>query len=154
MLRSVIDIDGSRRMAHRPTMNDVAKTAGVSLKTVSRGVNGETTGAPVLAPRGRAGVASLASRPPPGGSLLRRNDRRTGTIGVLLEDVSNPFSAALHRAVEDEARGRGSQGVTGSLDEDPDRERMLAAEFAQRQTDGLILAPTGDDQSYLAGLGG
>jgi len=141
-------------MAHRPTMNDVAKTAGVSLKTVSRVVNGETTVAPDLAARVRAAVDSLDYRPHLGASLLRRNDRRTGTIGVLLEDVSNPFSAALHRAVEDEARARGIQVLTGSLDEDPDRERMLAAEFAQRQTDGLILAPTGDDQSYLAGLGG
>jgi LacI family transcriptional regulator len=141
-------------MAHRPTMNDVARTAGVSLKTVSRVVNGEPTVAPVLAARVRAAVESLDYRPHLGASMLRRNDRRTRTIGVLLEDVTNPFSAALHRAVEDEARARGVHVLTGSLDEDPDRERELASAFAQRQTDGLILAPTGDDQSYLAGLSG
>jgi LacI family transcriptional regulator len=59
----------------------------------------------------------------------------------------------VHRAVEDEARVRGIHVLTGSLDEDPGRERELAAAFAQRQTDGLIIAPTGSDQSYLAGLG-
>jgi len=141
-------------MAHRPTMNDVARTAGVSLKTVSRVVNGETTVAADLAARVHDAVASLDYRPHLGASLLRRNDRRTRTIGVLLEDVANPFSAALHRAIEDAARARGIQVLTGSLDEDPGRERELAAAFAQRQADGLILAPAGGDQSYLAGLGG
>lgn len=140
-------------MVQRPTMNDVARTAGVSLKTVSRVVNGEPSVAPDLAARVRAAVARLDYRPHLGASMLRRNDRRTRTIGVLLEDVSNPFSAAVHRAVEDEARVRGIHVLTGSLDEDPGRERELAAAFAQRQTDGLIIAPTGSDQSYLAGLG-
>ncbi len=139
-------------MAQRPTMNDVARTAGVSLKTVSRVVNGEPTVAPDLAARVRAAVASLDYRPHLGASMLRRNDRRTRTIGVLLEDVSNPFSAAVHRAVEDEARARGIYVLTGSLDEDPARERELADAFAQRQTDGLIIAPTAADQGYLTGL--
>jgi LacI family transcriptional regulator len=150
----VIDIDGSRQMAQRPTMHDVARTAGVSLKTVSRVVNGEPTVGSDLAARVRAAVASLDYRPHLGASMLRRNDRRTRTIGVLLPDVSNPFSAAVHRAVEDEARGRGLHVLTGSLDEDPRRERDLAGAFAQRQTDGLILAPAGDDQAYLAAFAG
>ena len=74
----------------------------------------------------------------------------TRTIGVLLEDVSNPFSAALHRAVSDEAGTRGIQVLAGSLDDDPRRERELAAAFAERQTDGLILAPTAADQAHLS----
>ena len=140
-------------MAQRPTMNDVARTAGVSLKTVSRVVNGETTVAPDLAARVRAAVTSLGYRPHLGATMLRRNDRRTKTIGVLLEDVSNPFSAAVHRAVEDEARRRGIYVLTGSLEEDPQRERDLAGAFAQRQADGLIIAPTAADQVYLVALG-
>jgi LacI family transcriptional regulator len=144
MLRSVINIDGGGCVTpQRPTMNDVARTAGVSLKTVSRVVNGETTVAPDLVARVHAAVESLDYRPHLGASMLRRNDRSTRTIGVLLDDVSHPFSAALHRAVEDEARARGVHVLTGSLDHDPVRERELAAAFAERQTDGLILAPTG-----------
>ncbi|WP_250028938.1 LacI family DNA-binding transcriptional regulator [Paractinoplanes maris] len=133
----------------RPTMNDVARTAGVSLKTVSRVVNGETTVAPDLAAKVRAAVESLDYRPHLGASMLRRNDRRTRTIGVLLDDVSHPFSAALHRAVEDQARARGIHVLTGSLDQDPVREQALATAFAERQTDGLILAPTGGDLAHL-----
>jgi LacI family transcriptional regulator len=130
-------------------MNDVARTAGVSLKTVSRVINGETTVAPHLAERVRAAVDTLHYRPHLGASMLRRNDRRTRTIGVLLEDVGNPFSAALHRAVEDEALAHGVHVLVGSVDENPQRERDLARAFAERHADGLIVAPAGDDQSYL-----
>lgn len=154
MLRSVINIDGYRRMTQRPTMNDVARTAGVSLKTVSRVVNGETTVAPDLAARVRAAVTLLDYRPHLGASMLRRNDRRTRTIGVLLEDVSNPFSAAVHRAVADRAHARGIHVLTGNLNEDPRREQELAAAFAGWQADGLIIAPTAPDQGYLEAFGG
>jgi LacI family transcriptional regulator len=134
-------------------MRDVARSAGVSLKTVSRVVNGETTVAPDLAARVRAAVESLNYRPHIGASMLRRNDRRSRTIGVLIQDVSNPFSAAVLRAVEDVAHRRDVHVLTGSLDEDPRRERDLTRAFAQRQADGLVLAPTESDQRYLGSLG-
>lgn len=131
-------------------MNDVARAAGVSLKTVSRVVNGEANVSSDLAERVHAAVEELHYRPNIGASALRRSDRRTGTIGMLLEDVGNPFSSSLHRAVEDEARLRGVQVLTGSLDEEPQRERELARVFTMRRTDGLIVAPASSDQSYLA----
>ncbi|MEU4156419.1 LacI family DNA-binding transcriptional regulator [Actinoplanes sp. NPDC026670] len=130
-------------------MNDVARAAGVSLKTVSRVVNGVQSVNPVLAEQVREAIEALNYRPDIGASTLRRSDRRTGTIALLLEDVSNPFSSALHRAVEDEARTRGVQVLTGSLDEDPQRERELARAFTMRRADGLIIVPASDDQSYL-----
>ncbi|BEL04275.1 LacI family DNA-binding transcriptional regulator [Actinoplanes sichuanensis] len=130
-------------------MNDVARAAGVSLKTVSRVVNGVQTVDPTLAAQVRSAIEALNYRPDMGASTLRRSDRRTGTIALLLEDVSNPFSSALHRAVEDEARTRGVQVLTGSLDEDPQRERELARAFTMRRADGLIIAPASTDQSYL-----
>jgi LacI family transcriptional regulator len=72
------------------------------------------------------------------------------TIGVLIEDVSHPFSAALHRAVSDEAGARGVQVLVGSVE--GDRERLLAAVLAGWRTDGLILAPTATDQGHLSGF--
>jgi LacI family transcriptional regulator len=131
-------------------MNDVARHAGVSLKTVSRVVNGESTVSADLAARVHAAVETLHYRPNIGASLLRRADRRTRTIGVLLQDVGNPFSSLVHRAVEDEAWARGVQVLTGSHDEDQQRERELARVFTMRRADGLILAPASSDQGYLA----
>jgi LacI family transcriptional regulator len=74
----------------------------------------------------------------------------SATIALLLEDVSNPFFSALHRSVEDVAERRGVLAFAGSSDEDPARERELAQAFLARGVDGLIVAPTGGDQSYLA----
>src|SRR5437879_13638921 len=56
-------------------------------------------------------------------SSLRRSDGRSATIGVVLEDVSNPFASALHRSIEDVAVRRGVLVFAGSSDEDEDRER-------------------------------
>lgn len=134
----------------RPTMRDVAARAGVSFKTVSRVVNGEPGVSPALVARVRRAVQELDFRPNAGARVLRRTDRRTASIALLLEDVANPFSAALARAVEDEAVPRGVMVFSASLDEDPDRERALVEEFCGRHADGLLIAPAGADQSYLA----
>jgi len=131
-------------------MRDVAALAGVALKTVSRVFNDVPSVDPELARRTREAAAKLGYRPNLTASSLRRLDGRTATIGLLLEDVANPFSAALHRAVEDVARARGSLVLTGSLDEDPDRERELVNTLLDRQVDGLIVVPAGDDHSYFA----
>ena len=133
----------------RPTMRDVAALAGVAIKTVSRVMNGEPSVAPELAARVRNAADMLGYRPNLTASSLRRRDRRSATIGLLLEDVSNPFSAALLRSIEDEARERGVELLIGSLDEDSDRERELAQTLIDRQVDGLIMVPASRDQSYL-----
>jgi LacI family transcriptional regulator len=131
-------------------MRDVAALARVSLKTVSRVINGETTVAPELAARVHRAASALDYRPNLTARSLRSNNGRTRTIGVLLEDVANPFSSALHRAVEDVASSRGVAVFAGSVDEDPQRERELALALTARRVDGLIIVPAGDDQSYLA----
>jgi LacI family transcriptional regulator len=133
----------------RPTMRDVAALADVSLKTVSRVINGETTVAPELAERVRRAAARLDYRPNLTASSLRRTDGKTRTVGLLLEDVSNPFSATLYRAVENVAAQRGVQVLAASLDEDPDRERELVMSLIARRVDGFIIVPAGNDQSYL-----
>lgn len=131
-------------------MRDVARLADVSFKTVSRVVNDESGVSPVLEQRVRRAIAQLDFRPNAGARNLRRSDQRTGSIGLLLDDVSNPFSAAVARAVEDEAVPRGVVVFSASLDEDPARERALARQFGARHVDGLLLAPAGADQSHLA----
>ncbi|HEX4671164.1 MAG TPA: LacI family DNA-binding transcriptional regulator [Solirubrobacteraceae bacterium] len=134
----------------RPTMRDVAALARVSLKTVSRVINGESTVDPELAARVHRAATTLDYRPNLTARSLRSSDGRTRTIGVVLENVGNPFSSALHRAVEDIARSRGVAVFAGSVDEDPRRERDIALALIARRVDGLIIVPAGDDQSYLA----
>jgi LacI family transcriptional regulator len=132
-----------------PTMRDVAALAGVSVKTVSRVVNQEPGVSPGLATRVLDAVRLLDYRQNLTASSLRRSDQKSATIGLLLEDVGNPFSSALHRAVEDVARRRGTLVFAGSNDEDPDRERELLLALVARQVDGLIAVPADHDQGEL-----
>ena len=134
----------------RPTLRDVAARAGVSFKTVSRVVNDEPGVSPALTDRVRQAIDELAFRPNVGARVLRRADPRTGSIGLLLDDVANPFCAGVARAVEDVILPRGLVVFAASTDDDPERERRLAATFAARRADGLILMPVGEDQSHLA----
>ena len=94
-------------------MRDVAALAGVSLKTVSRVVNRESGVRPEMADRVRQAADQLDYRPDFTASNLRRADRRTGTIGLLVEDVGNEFSATVHAGVEQAARERGVAVLTG-----------------------------------------
>ena len=142
-------LQASSSLAGRATMRDVAALAGVSLKTVSRVVNGAPTVDPDLAARVRRAAAQLNYRHNMTASNLRRGDRRSFMIGLMLEDVSNPYSSSIYRAVEDVARERGVGLLAGSLDEDPARERELAASLVARRVDGLIIVPAGRDHSYL-----
>jgi LacI family transcriptional regulator len=129
-------------------MNDVARLAGVSLKTVSRVVNGEAGVHPGTAQRVLAAIDQLGFRRNLGARNLRRGSS-TGTIGVLLEDVANPFYSMLTRAVEEVARQYGRHVLTGSSDENPERERELALEFCARRVDGLLVVPAGLRHGYL-----
>jgi len=120
-------------------MRDVGALAGVSLKTVSRVINRDPTVSTEIVGRVNRAVELLGYRPNLAATSLRRADRKTATIGLLLEDVANPFSSALHRAIEDEARERDMLVFAGSSDEDPGREREVLAAFVSHQVDGLIV---------------
>jgi LacI family transcriptional regulator len=130
-------------------MLDVAALAGVGLKTVSRVVNGEPNVSPGLEAKVRRAIEQLNYRRDVNASMLRRLGKKTQTIGLVLEDVANPFSSALHRAIEDSARARHVLVFAGSCDEDPQRERELIGSFRDRRVDGIIVVPASGDHTYL-----
>ncbi len=129
-------------------MRDVAALAGVSLSTVSRVVNGGGVDAD-LALRVRTAVELLGYRQNLAASALRRADRASASLGLVFEDVANPFFSAIHRGVEEVVRARGFLTFAGSSDEEPERERELVDSFAARGVDGLLVVPTTADHSYL-----
>jgi LacI family transcriptional regulator len=133
----------------RPTMKDVAALAGVGIKTVSRVFNDVPSVAPELVDRVRSAADKLGYRPNLHAASLRRAGGRTQTIGLLLEDVGNPFSSAVHRAVEDHARDHEVMVLAASLDEDAQRERELTRRLIDRRVDGLIVMPAGSDHRYV-----
>src|ERR671939_1464255 len=139
----------------RPTMRDVAALAGVGIKTVSRVFNDVPSVAPELVDRVRSAADKLGYRPNLHAASLRRAGGRTQTIGLLLEDVGNPFSSAVHRAVEDHAREHGVLVLAASLDEDAQRERELTRRLIDRRGDGVVvMTPRSHPPGGLAGQGG
>jgi LacI family transcriptional regulator len=144
-----VDDGGASGNGRRPTMREVAAVAGVSLSTVSRAINADPKVDPKLAERVRDAVTMLGYRRDVTATTLRRADRLSASIGLVFDDVANPFHAALHRGIEDVARGRGVLAFAGSSDEDAARERDLVQAFLSRRVDGLIIVPAGPDHSYL-----
>ncbi len=134
----------------RATMRDVAALAGVSLKTVSRVVNHEAGVSADLREKVERAVERLDYTHNLTASNLRRSHGRTGVVGALVQDVSNSFSVALLRSLEDAARERHCVVLAASIDEETERERSLVADLVARRVDGLILMPSTSDQSYLA----
>jgi LacI family transcriptional regulator len=136
------------RPARRATMRDVAGLARVSVATVSRVVNGEEVRSD-LAARVSDAIVVLGYRRDLTASTLRRSDRLSASIGLVIEDVSNPFFSAVHRGLEDVARSHATLTFVGSSDDEPARERELVEAFGARGVDGLVIVPCTGDQSYL-----
>jgi LacI family transcriptional regulator len=127
-------------------MKDVAEEAGVSLKTVSRVVNGEAGVGTATAERVTAAIGRLG---------FRRNDvarslrGASSMLGLVIEDVANPFYSTIARAVEDVASREGYVVITASSEENAERERGLVTTLLSRQVEGLLLVPAARDHAYL-----
>ncbi|MEO6510324.1 MAG: LacI family DNA-binding transcriptional regulator, partial [Nocardioides sp.] len=129
-------------------MNDVARAAGVSLKTVSRVVNGEPGVTESTAERVNAALATLRFRRNDIASSLRHK-LTSSSIGLITKDLANPFYATLARAVGEVAREHGFIVMSGSSDESEERERAILTAFLGRRVDGLIVVPTGGSHAFL-----
>jgi LacI family transcriptional regulator len=132
----------------RPTMLDVARHAGVSLKTVSRVVNNEPAVGQARIDRVLAAIAELGFRR---NDIARnlRSGRVNATIGLLIEEMANPFYATIASVAAEIAAAHQTLLITASSEEDPGRERDLLLDFAQRRVDGLLIVPAGRDHSFL-----
>ncbi len=133
----------------RPTVRDVAKVAGVSFKTVSRVINGESGVRPETAERVMAAVRDLGFRR----NVIAADFARGGSrnqIGLVIDDISNPFWARLTRAIEDVAVANGRQVIIASSDFEPPREHRIIESLIAQRLGGLLIVPVGRDHSYLA----
>jgi LacI family transcriptional regulator len=130
-------------------MREVAALSGTSLKTVSRVFNSVPTVDPILRDQVLKAAKKLNYIPNMTAGSLRRTNGKTNTIGILLEDIANPFSSALYRIYEDFAAENGYILLAGSLDENPERELDLVNLFISRRVDGILIAPSGSDHAYL-----
>ncbi|WP_440709018.1 LacI family DNA-binding transcriptional regulator [Herbiconiux sp. YIM B11900] len=140
-------------MPKPPTMNDVAAAAGVSLKTVSRHVNGATNIDPELAARIAAAIVTLGYRHNLAAASIRPG-RSAKVIGLVISDLANPYWAMLARAVERELSASGYLLMTVSSEEDAERHRLLVDRLVAQRVDGLIVSPPRHDTTGWAAAAG
>ncbi|MER6925620.1 LacI family DNA-binding transcriptional regulator [Streptomyces spiralis] len=122
------------------TLRDVAKRAGVSIRTVSNVVNGSVPVSDELRTRVEAALEELDYRP----NLVARNLRRgrTGMIALVVPELDVPYFAELAREVITAARAHGYVVMLDQTDGDGEREReLLGRESRATMFDGLLLSP-------------
>lgn len=135
-------------MTKRITMQDVSQEAGVSLMTVSRVINGKEDVSLDTRNRVMHVIKKLNYRP----SSIARGlaTHRTGTLGVIVPDISNPFFASLVRRVEDEAYAKNYSVFLGNTNEEQKREIAVLQSLEDNQVDGLILCSSRLDDALLS----
>jgi LacI family transcriptional regulator len=126
-------------MADKPTMNDVARVAGVSLGTVSKVLNGNPTVAADLRVRVLNACGRLSYQRNRIATSLR--SRQTHTIGIVIPDVLNTFYAALLEKLENLASSAGYTVIIVTTGENSQRADERMQVLKQSQVDGMIVVP-------------
>jgi len=134
------------------TLRDVARRAGVSVKTVSRVVNNQAEVSEDTRQRVLDAIAALGYRP----SKLARGlvTQRTDTVGLILGDINNPFFPEFARGVLDVAEANGYDVFVCNSDGDWQREIRTMQSLIDHAVDGIIIFPTFELQNHLPMLAG
>ena len=127
----------TRKKSTRATREDVAREAGTSAAVVSYVINGgprpvsRSTKDRVLAAIDVVGYTpnSIAQALASGVS---------GSYGLIVPDISNPFFAALAHELADEVSSHGKVLLLGDSAESKAREQQLLGMFLRQQIDGVL----------------
>ena len=132
----------------RPTINDVAKKAGVSKTTVSRVLNGnyENVGQKTVE-KVREIIKELGYRP----SILAQGLKSTKTkvIGIVFSNLQNQFWMSLLEGAEDTCRKSEYNLMICNSNDDEEIEREHINVLLTHQVDGIIINPTIKNNAYL-----
>src|ERR1700754_3766748 len=135
---------GTRRK--RPTMRDVAREAGVALRTVSRVVNDDPTVGAHLVSRVRAAISALDYAPDERAQQLRRGT--SGSIGAAVRNLADAHPVLS--SVDQAARAAGLAVLAMSTEDDESRERDAVLSMCRRRVDGIVIEPIGMTHDYLS----
>ncbi|MER6279964.1 LacI family DNA-binding transcriptional regulator [Streptomyces sp900105245] len=134
-----------------PTMADVARSAGVSVATVSHVLNGTR---PVL-PHTRQAVLDAVDALGYTPNTLARSlvTSRTRSIGLAVSAISNPYFTEILQGVEAAALEAGYSLLIADPHDDPRHERKVVQLLHERRVDGMIVAPSAEPHDLVGYLG-
>lgn len=128
-------------------MRDVAEKAGVSVSTVSHVVNETRFVSTETRVRVLSAMDDLNYQPNKLASSLRRKDKRTQTLGLLVPDSLNPFFTEALRGVEDACFKANYNVFLCNSENRPEKELEYLEDLIGKQIDGIILISTGTQDS-------
>lgn len=129
-------------MSRKVSIHDIAKHLNVSAATVSFVLNGKAEEKRIskeLAKKVLAYVAQIGYQPNQVAKSLRTG--KTKIIGMLVEDISDPFFSQISRSIEKLAYQFGYKIFYSSTENDTQKAKDLIKVFRERQVDGYIIAP-------------
>ncbi len=127
-----------------PTLQDVARRAGVHPATVSRALNRPSMVAPATREAVAAAVDALGFVPNP--SAQRLAGGRAEAVGVVVPDITNPYFATVLQAIQTAASGEHLAVLIADSGADPQRESHIL-ETLSRWVDGLVVCTPVTDLS-------
>ncbi|MDQ8703574.1 LacI family DNA-binding transcriptional regulator [Streptomyces sp. LHD-70] len=130
------------------TLRDVARASGCSVATVSRVLAGTRPVGAETAERVRAAAEQLGYRPNHAARALR--SRATGTVGLVLPQITNPFYPTLVRELTHALHADGRAVLLADCDDDPEAEAERIADLLARRVDALLVIPAHERRSREA----
>lgn len=124
------------------SIKDIASKANVSITTVSFILNGKAEQMRIskaVIEKVNTIIKEFDFKPNQVARSLRTGN--TQTIGLIVEDISNPFFASIARKIEDKAYKKGYKISYSSTENDPVKAKELIEMFKARQVDAYIIAP-------------
>ncbi len=128
----------------------VAKRARVSIATVSRVMNGITTVDPKLVARVVQAAEELNYTPNTQARALVSG--KSGMIGLIISEITNPFFPELIQQFEDETVKRGYEMLIGSTNYSPSRMTQCIRRMVERKVEGVAVMTFGMDEDLLQEL--
>lgn len=131
----------------KPTINDVARVAGVSRQTVSRVLNGGFRVAPETFSQVSSAIAELGYRP----NAVARSfvTRRTHTILVITERFAGTISGRILEGIESYCRSNGYNVLLSGCRHSDNGEPLEAPELNTQRAEGIIIRYAGaSNDSY------
>lgn len=140
--------DAGEDPSRRVTVRDVARAAGVSQATASRALNGGHQVSPDTHQRVLRASRQLGWS----ANVLARGLRtqRTGTVGLVLPGVQNPYFAEVLEALEPLLAESGRTLLVCTTLNSAATEAQRLQSLISRMVDGLVVVPSGGERSMPA----
>lgn len=138
-------------MRKRPTIIDVARVAGVSKSTVSLVLQNSPLVKAETRAQVRQAMVDIGYVYNRTAANLRSSN--VGLIGLVINDLRNPFFTEFATSVQMALSARGYATVVANTDEDPGLQAQVVAAMIEHGVSSLVISPTyGDEEATFGPL--